>query len=211
MGGRIRKNKSSLVTPLRPGYLVQLHSLYRRAELSQQNLVTAAKNQLRLLCGQPVALGLGQRRARPHALGHVRPEVRTGSQAPGSAAGNQRRNHFMALQIWKNKKISARKNVQFGDSRREEDAGGGGRGGCPGAQRQTDAPITGGPCVVGCVFGVTRGIPSVLRRGMPREAHGAGRGWTADQHLPVKQEGLPPRFFPQDFRNLCFPLVWLDS
>lgn len=128
MGGRIRKNKSSLVTPLRPGYLVQLHSLYRRAELSQQNLVTAAKNQLRLLCGQPVALGLGQRRARPHALGHVRPEVRTGSQAPGSAAGNQRRNHFMALQIWKNKKISARKNVQFGDSRREEDAGGGRRG-----------------------------------------------------------------------------------
>lgn len=42
-GGRIRKNKGSLVTPLRPGYLVQLHSLYRRAELSQQNLVTAAK------------------------------------------------------------------------------------------------------------------------------------------------------------------------
>lgn len=211
MGGRIRKHKGSLVTPLRPGYLVQLHSLYRRAELSQQNLVTAAKNQLRLLCGQPVALGLGQRRARPHALGHVWPEVRTGSQAPGSAAGNQRRNHFMALQIWKNKKSQLERTSSLETAGGKRTRGTGGGGSCPGAQRQTDAPITGGPCVVGCVFRVTRGVPSVLRRGMPREAHGAGRGWTADQHPAVKQEGLPPRSFPQDFRNLCFPLVWLDS
>lgn len=156
------------------------------------------KSRPRLLCGQPVP---GMPVPRPcqgpcvdgaaRAPGHLWPGCYTRFPSPGSAPGNQRRNHFMALQIWKNKKISARKNVRFGDGDR---TGWGPFGtACPGHEAR-EGLMLGSPVRAQhppCSIGVLRG-----RLGH-RPRPGCGRS------------ARPPPSWcsAQGVLDLCFPLV----
>lgn len=87
------------MTPLRPGDLVPTAYSLGGSRAVKTKLVTAVKNQPKWLCSQSVPGTL-------RALGHIQPQVCTCPQSSGFATGNQRRNHFMALRIWKSKNLS---------------------------------------------------------------------------------------------------------
>lgn len=147
-----------------------------------------AQTALRSVC----ASHPGLRPAPPHTRGHDRPEVRTSPQAPGLPREIEDRTtswHYRSGKI----KISARKNVRFGDGGRE-----GEWGAAWGVQRWMPPSQVGGAWAA-----AFPGVPVARVGPLGAQAGGPGGPWgsprprptTDSQHLPVQREGPPQASF----------------